>query len=104
MKYLVTLILLVAIGCGASLSYGYSPYKEPVCIPGDKAAAWDEYEKWNNILLTTRRLRQEYCVWSKAYTSYCVDIEIYHVQVENYVSNLDETYTNMCPVAGSIVY
>jgi len=99
LRYIIHILILVAlVGCGASVKYGDWPYKEAsTCIPGDKNAAWDDYAHWNNTLLETRRLRQEYCVWSNAYTGYCSKLEIYHTRVEKYVAHLLGAYTNTCP-------
>jgi hypothetical protein len=92
----MVVLLALLVGCGASVMYGEFPYKEPVCTSGDKDTAWDEYVQWNNVLFATRRLQQEYCVWSNAYTTYCAKLGVYHARVERYVEHLEEVYTDTC--------
>lgn len=102
----IIVLFVVLVGCGASVTYGEWPYKATPCIPGDKAAAWDAYTTWYNVLLVARRTRQEYCEWrpnatDARYAVYCVELDMYHARVERYVDHLKAAYTNTCPLADS---
>lgn len=103
--WLWILLFALLIGCGSSITYGGIPYKEPICIPGDKQAAYDEYVEWYNVLLAARQQRTYYCDPANegaVYDLYCIELGLHTARVEAYTAMLEQRYTDTCPVEGSL--
>jgi len=98
LRYIQILLLVLLVGCGASVTYGEFPYTASTCVPGDKEKAWDEFVRWGNALGKARRAREKYCSLADTsrYALYCIELEIYHARVERYVKHLEAVYTDTC--------